>query len=380
MDTDIPKEYREDFFRAVVDTVTDPVALVSKDFKILYHNKTISKIYGSIVGELCFETLKGRKQPCEDCIMLEVLKVGKPKKKIYKYKLPNGKTVWAEDNVAPFRNAEGKIIGVIDILRDVTEQKEARDLLQEALERLNTELSEAADYVKSLLPPPIVRGPVRTDWKFVPSVSLGGDSFGYHWLDEDTFVIYLVDVSGHGVGAALLSVSVMNALRSQSLPDTDFKNPEQVLASLNAAFPSEENNNMFFTIWYGVYNKSTRELIYASGGHPPALLFDRSHAGQSNATLLRTANKAIGVMPGVAYKKNKHLVAEQTTLYIFSDGAYEVQKSDGSMWQFKEFADFMNKIKSDSQSRLDRLYQHVKNIGSLDNFEDDFTIVEVAFA
>ncbi|MDJ0915960.1 MAG: SpoIIE family protein phosphatase [Desulfobacterales bacterium] len=380
MDTDIPKEYREDFFRAVVDTVTDPVALVSKDFKILYHNKTISKIYGSIVGELCFETLKGRKQPCEDCIMLEVLKVGKPKKKIYKYKLPNGKVVWAEDNVAPFRNAEGKIIGVIDILRDVTEQKEARDLLQEALERLNTELSEAADYVKSLLPPPIVRGPVRTDWKFVPSVSLGGDSFGYHWLDEDTFVIYLVDVSGHGVGAALLSVSVMNALRSQSLPDTDFKNPEQVLASLNVAFPSEENNNMFFTIWYGVYNKSTRELIYASGGHPPALLFDRSHAGQSNATLLRTANKAIGVMPDVAYKKNKHLVAEQTTLYIFSDGAYEVQKSDGSMWQFKEFADFMNKIKSDSQSRLDRLYQHVKNIGSLDNFEDDFTIVEVAFA
>ncbi len=312
--------------------------------------------------------------------MLEVLKVGKPKKKIYKYKLPNGKVVWAEDNVAPFRNAEGKIIGVIDILRDVTEQKEARDLLQEALERLNTELSEAADYVKSLLPPPIVRGPVRTDWKFVPSVSLGGDSFGYHWLDEDTFVIYLVDVSGHGVGAALLSVSVMNALRSQSLPDTDFKNPEQVLASLNAAFPSEENNNMFFTIWYGVYNKSTRELIYASGGHPPALLFDRSHAGQSNATLLRTANKAIGVMPDVAYKKNKHLVAEQTTLYIFSDGAYEVQKSDGSMWQFKEFADFMNKIKSDSQSRLDRLYQHVKNIGSLENFEDDFTIVEVAFA
>jgi sigma-B regulation protein RsbU (phosphoserine phosphatase) len=58
----------------------------------------------------------------------------------------------------------------------------------------------------------------------------------------------LIDVSGHGVGAALLSVSVMNALRSQSLPDTDFKDPEQVLASLNVAFPGEENNDMFFTI------------------------------------------------------------------------------------------------------------------------------------
>lgn len=72
--------------------------------------------------------------------------------------------------------------------------------------------------------------------------------------------------------AAALSVSVMNALRSQSLPDTDSKDPEQVLVSLNAAFPGEENNDMFFTIWYGVYKKSTRELTYASGGHPPALL------------------------------------------------------------------------------------------------------------
>jgi serine phosphatase RsbU (regulator of sigma subunit) len=112
--------------------------------------------------------------------------------------------------------------------------------------------------------------------------SLGGDSFGCHWLDEDTFAIYLVDVSGHGVGAALLSVSVMNALRSQSLPDINFNNPEQVLASLNVAFPSEENNDMFFTIWYGVYNKSTRELTYASVGHPPALFLDKSHAGQFN--------------------------------------------------------------------------------------------------
>ena len=73
----------------------------------------------------------------------------------------------------------------------------------------------------------------RIDWKFIPSTSLGGDAFGYYWLDEDHFVISLIDVSGHGVGAALLSVSVINALRSQSLPDTDFKDPEHVLKSLN---------------------------------------------------------------------------------------------------------------------------------------------------
>ena len=249
----------------------------------------------------------------------------------------------------------------------------------EAISRLNQELAEAAEYVRSILPHPISQGEIRIDWKYIPSASLGGDAFGYYRLDEDHFVTYLIDVSGHGVGAALLSVSVMNALRSQSLPDTDFKDPEQVLASLNVAFPGEENNDMFFTIWYGVYNKETRELTYASGGHPPALLFKETALGDPGSTPLRTPNYVIGGESGVIYKKGVCRVGEHSTLYIFSDGVYEVQKSDGSMWQFKEFTDFMNKIKSDSESRLDRLHQHAQHIRNQDNFEDDFTILEVAF-
>jgi phosphoserine phosphatase RsbU/P len=136
---------------------------------------------------------------------------------------------------------------------------------------------------------------------------------------------------------------------------------------------------MFFTIWYGVYNKSTRELTYASGGHPPALLLERTNSVDSVASLLRTANSVIGAMSDVTYKKDKHLVGGQTTLYIFSDGVYEVEKSDGSMWRFMEFADFMNKVESGSQSRLDCLHRHAENIRSQNRFEDDFTIVEVTF-
>jgi len=117
----------------------------------------------------------------------------------------------------------------------------------QALKLLNQELADAADYVRTILPEPITEGPIRTDWRFIPSTSLGGDAFGYHMVDENHFAIYLIDVSGHGVGAALLSVSVMNVLRSHSLPDTDFKDPEQVLEALNLAFPGEENNDMFFT-------------------------------------------------------------------------------------------------------------------------------------
>ena len=249
----------------------------------------------------------------------------------------------------------------------------------QALERLNQELSEAADYVRTILPKPITEGAIRTDWRFIPSTSLGGDAFGYHMVDENHFAIYLIDVSGHGVGAALLSVSVMNVMRSQSLSNTDFKDPAQVLEALNIAFPGEENNDMFFTIWYGIYKKSTRELSYASGGHPPAILFEQTPEGDYQATQLRTPNYVIGGMSDGRYQKNECLIGERNTLYIFSDGVYEVKKLDGSMWRFDQFADFMNSIKTGGESTLDRLYNYSKKLGNSDTFEDDFTIIEVAF-
>ena len=90
---------------------------------------------------------------------------------------------------------------------------------------------------------------------FVPSVELGGDAFGYHWLDSDHFAIYLLDVCGHGVKAALLSISAMNVLRNQSLASTDFRSPTEVLAGLNKAFQMDRHNDMYFTMWYGVFDK-----------------------------------------------------------------------------------------------------------------------------
>jgi len=250
----------------------------------------------------------------------------------------------------------------------------------QALERLNQELSEAADYVRTILPQPVTEGAIRTDWRFVPSTSLGGDAFGYHWVDEDHFAIYLIDVSGHGVGAALLSVSVVNVLRSESLPNTDFNAPEQVLESLNLAFPSEDNNDMFFTMWYGTYNRRTKELTYASGGHPPALLLGDTSNSDTGFTPLRTPNNVIGGISKATYEKRGCTIGRRNTLYIFSDGVYEVEKSDGSMWRFQEFSDFMTQHTTGDQSRLDHLYRHAKSLGNLESLEDDFTILEVAFA
>jgi serine phosphatase RsbU (regulator of sigma subunit) len=71
-----------------------------------------------------------------------------------------------------------------------------------------------------------------------------------------------VDVSGHGVGSALLATSVMDVLRTRALPDTDFRDPGAVLTALNAAFQMSDLGNRYFTMWYGVYDRRDRSLAF----------------------------------------------------------------------------------------------------------------------
>ena len=87
----------------------------------------------------------------------------------------------------------------------------------------------------------------------------------------------------------------------------------------------------------------------------------------------------IGGMSDISYEKRECLVGERDRLYIFSDGVYEVAKSDGSMWRFQEFAEFMKEVKAEGQPILDQLHRNACNLMQSDSFEDDFTIVEVSF-
>ena len=261
--------------------------------------------------------------------------------------------------------------GYINLL----ERNEAYQALFKSQQRLAAELAEAAEYVKAMLP---VRldGPVRTDWMFIPSTQLGGDSFGYHWLDEDHFALYLLDVCGHGVGAALLSVSVLNVLRSQSLPDTDFKDPAQVLAGLNEAFPMANNNRMYFTMWYGVMNKNSRTLTYSSGGHPPAVLFSGADRNSAEILQLSTPCLVVGAMQGIGFKSASCDLQDYAEIFVYSDGVYEVNKPDGTMLDRDEF---IEKLAEQVSSPLEHIYQYVRNLQNSDQFEDDYSILQVRF-
>jgi phosphoserine phosphatase RsbU/P len=247
----------------------------------------------------------------------------------------------------------------------------------EAMRALMAELGEAAQYVRGVLTPPLPEGPIQVDWRYIPCTSLGGDAFGYHFLDDDHFAFYLLDVCGHGVGAALLSVSVMNVLRSKTLPNIDFKVPAQVLGALNETFPMDKQGGKFFTIWYGVFNKATRVLTFAAGGHPAALL--RRLGGEQPAPTESLANRnvIIGFLPIMKFSQSEVTIDGPARIYLFSDGVYEISKPDKTTGSYDDLVEFMKTPPVPGTSDLDRLLEHDRTLYGNPILEDDFTILEI---
>lgn len=107
---------------AVLNTVSDAVTVIDKELRVLFQNEAVQQIYGSSLGRKCYEAYRGRQEPCENCIILEVIKDGKPKRALRDIQLPDDGILWMEVFSGPFKDKAGKIIGAVEVVRNVTEQ------------------------------------------------------------------------------------------------------------------------------------------------------------------------------------------------------------------------------------------------------------------
>ena len=244
------------------------------------------------------------------------------------------------------------------------------------LNALNTELKYAAKYVKSLIPSPISSGPIQTQWAYIPSLEIGGDSFGYHQIDEKHIAVYLLDVSGHGIGAALHSVSVINNLKNQLLPNVDYYSPKDVLTKLNKIYQMNRHNSKFFTIWYGVLNTETKELKYASAGHPGALYINENN----KPTSLWTDNIFIGGTEDFNFVDDSIILDNFSSLYVYSDGVFEIIRPDKTIWDQSNLDNYLLFNNNDPEKRdLLNLYKHVLDLRLNEHLDDDFSILKLKF-
>jgi phosphoserine phosphatase RsbU/P len=240
---------------------------------------------------------------------------------------------------------------------------------------LQAELKEAATYIESLLPAPL-SGEIRSEICFIPSSELGGDCFDHYWLDSERLIIYLLDVAGHGLAAALPSISVFNLLRTRSLPNVDFAQPHQVLTALNK-LDLFHGKSKYFTIWYGVYYRSSRQLVYASAGHPPAILVSQ----QTEMQPLKTPNIPLCLFPDQVFEQASHIIEPNSNLYIFSDGIYEVLCNSAT--ETKDpmaFHQWVNLLTQSQNQSIDQLATIMLERSGQSVFNDDVSVVALQFS
>lgn len=245
---------------------------------------------------------------------------------------------------------------------------------QNLLNVIDSELSRAADYVKSILPPPFSKNEIglNINWKFIPSSKLGGDMFGYQMLDEENLSIYLLDVCGHGIRSALYSVSVINAINYKSMPGVDPYSPSSVFTGLNKMFDMRAHNDLYFTIWYGVYNIYTKKMTYSSAGHPPGFIIN----SDNNRNLLVCDNFFIGGIKDYKFEESSCLLRTGDSLFIYSDGAYEIRKNETEYFTIDELFDYIS-ANLGNDNILDMVYSLINSINYDTALEDDFSIMKI---
>jgi serine phosphatase RsbU (regulator of sigma subunit) len=242
-------------------------------------------------------------------------------------------------------------------------------------ERMRAEFAAGLKYVRDCIPSPI-GGLVSVDWRYVPASNLGGDTIGYHWLDKEHLAFYLIDVTGHGLDSALLSVTVTNVIRTEALSGADMKRPDQVLTRLNEAFQGERHGNKYFTIWYGVYDSAKRTLTWSGGGHHPSVVL---LPGEPEPVLLASDGMMMGVLRSVSFPAESCHIPVDARLLVFSDGVFEIFRQGRQVWNLADCIAHLTVLAKGEGSVMDRLLKHVQCLRGSPHLDDDFSIIEARF-
>ena len=148
------------------------------------------------------------------------------------------------------------------------------------------------------------------------------------------------------------------------------------MMSLNDAFPMDRNNGFFFTLWYGVLNVNTGELKFSGGGHPFPFLLKKS----GEISEIENTNLVVGCMSGVSYSSASVMMPKGAKLFVFSDGAFEIERSDGTFWDEHGLMSYLGQKFPEGKTELDDLHAYLLAMRGKPILDDDYSILCVELA
>ncbi len=215
---------------------------------------------------------------------------------------------------------------------------------------MTRDLQAAAKVQQSLLPTAVPETPrLKVAWKYLPCDELAGDFLNVFPLDDRYMALFVVDVSGHGVASSLLSVTIGRLMTPQvsssSLlvqPSSDGNGrrvvpPAEVAYELNRRFPMEDQNELYFTMVYGLLDLETLEFRFTSAGHDPVV-----HAPNGGAPkFVEGSGMPIGWLDETEYDEYVIKLEPKDRLYLYSDGVPEAMDAELNQFSMKQMLEIM---------------------------------------
>jgi sigma-B regulation protein RsbU (phosphoserine phosphatase) len=264
----------------------------------------------------------------------------------------------------------------------------ANSQLATSNKKMKLDLEAAARIQQAFLPSqePDIPG-VRLAWQYVPCDELAGDTLNIVPLDDQNIGLFVLDVSGHGVPSALLSVTLSRALsrtpegsvlwrteEDSTSPVT--ASPLEVATELTRRFPFDPETSQYFTLVYGILNLATKEFRYVCAGHPGPLLFS---AGQHPKTLENTG-PPVGLLPLPLFTSQCDEAIVQLgsgdRLFLYTDGIVEASNLEEEQFGVERITETLNKASKESiDHAITLLLEEVQTWSSDVGLDDDVSIL-----
>ena len=209
-------------------------------------------------------------------------------------------------------------------------------------ERINTELSLATKIQTAMMPHIFPAFPGRPEFEIYasmnPAKEVGGDFYDFFLVDDDHLCMVMADVSGKGIPAALFMMASKIILQSCAMLG---QSPAEILTKTNEAICSNNQEEMFVTVWLGILEISTGKLTAANAGHEYPVL---KKAGGGFELLRDKHGLVIGAMDGVRYKEYELQLEPGAKLFVYTDGVPEATNGDKEMFGLDRMLTALNEI------------------------------------
>jgi PAS domain S-box-containing protein len=375
---------------AAVEGITIADARTS-DRPLIYVNEGFERLTGytaeEVIGRNC-KFLQGRDADQDTVqVIRDALTAGKDCTVEILNRRKDGTPFWNRLSITPVLDETGAVTHFIGVQSDVTDRRRAEDGLREANAQMRRNLEEAAIIQQAWLPQSLPRvAGYEFAWKFRPCDELAGDGLNIIPLGEHLFGIHILDVSGHGVPAALLSVSLNRMLSPQPEQSCLFvptagsptgyapADPGLVAATLNRQYSAGPATGRFFTVIYGILDTRVGSFRYVTAGHPPPVLINA--AGAKLCPL--APGLPIGALPGFNFGERTVYLEPGDRLLLYTDGAIEaVDAADEELGEKRVLDALVELYPEDLDTSLATMISRIEQWCPGGKPQDDVTLLAI---